>query len=131
MPKRESPGSAGYDVCSLEDVTVPARGSVTVSTGISLAFPSNVYCRVASRSGLAAKKNIEVGAGVIDSDYRGIVHVILRNHSDTAINIKGGSAIAQLIFTRIECPELRVVKFEDLGETKRGGGGFGSTGLAR
>ena len=83
--------------------------------------------RVAPRSGLAWKKSIDTGAGVIDEDYRGIVRVILFNHSDTDFEIKRGDRIAQLILERILTPE--VVETEELSETVRGAGGFGSTGV--
>lgn len=82
--------------------------------------------RVAPRSGLAAKHSIDVGAGVIDADYRGEVKVILFNLSDTDFAVKEGDRIAQLIIERIYTPDVVVV--EKLEESVRGAGGFGSTG---
>ena len=82
---------------------------------------------VAPRSGLAWKYSIDVGAGVIDADYRGPVGVILFNHSDVDFEVKVGDRIAQLIIEKIITPE--VVEVEDLDSTERGVGGFGSTGV--
>lgn len=81
----------------------------------------------APRSGLAWKNSIDVGAGVIDADYRGPVGVILYNHSDIDFEVKPGDRIAQLILERIITPQ--VVEVEDLDPTVRGAGGFGSTGV--
>lgn len=83
---------------------------------------------VAPRSGLAWKHSIDVGAGVIDADYRGPVGVILFNHSDTDFEVKVGDRVAQLIIEKIVTPNV-VTEVEDLDETVRGEGGFGSTGV--
>lgn len=71
LPKKGSKLAAGYDVHALEDVMVPAEGKAIVKTGIAIKIPPNTYARIAPRSGLAAKNHIQVGAGVIDEDYRG------------------------------------------------------------
>lgn len=97
-----------------------------VKTDIQIEVPEGTYGRVAPRSGLAWKNFIDVGAGVIDQDYRGNVGVILFNHSDTPFEIKKGDRIAQLILERIVHPV--VVEAETLSDTNRGAGGFGSTG---
>lgn len=82
--------------------------------------------RIAPRSGLASKNFIDTGAGVIDADYRGQVKVLLFNHADTDYAIKEGDRIAQLILERIVTPD--VVEVQELEESVRGAGGFGSTG---
>lgn len=82
VPTRGSPLSAGYDLYAAEDATLPARGKGIVSAGISIAIPAETYGRIAPRSGLAAKHGIDVGAGVVDCDYRGEVKVVLFNHND-------------------------------------------------
>jgi dUTP pyrophosphatase len=82
--------------------------------------------RIAPRSGLAAKHFIDTGAGVIDADYRGPVKVLLFNHADTDFEVKEGDRIAQLVIERIYTPE--VVEVQELEESVRGAGGFGSTG---
>lgn len=84
LPVRGSALAAGYDVSSAEDAEVPARGKALVSTGLVVAVPEGTYGRVAPRSGLAWKHFIDVGAGVIDADYRGELKVLLFNHSDAA-----------------------------------------------
>jgi len=90
-------------------------------------FPSKlVDGRIAPRSGLASKHSIATGAGVIDADYRGQVKVLLFNHSDADFDVKEGERIAQLVLERIYTPEI--VEVQELEETVRGAGGFGSTG---
>jgi len=126
-PTRASPVAAGYDLYAAYDGKVPARGKALIKTDIAIAIPPNTYGRVAPRSGLAWKHSIDVGAGVIDEDYRGNVGVILFNHSDEDFTISHGDRIAQLIIERIMHPE--VVLVEELSETLRGEGGFGSTGF--
>ncbi|CAI5495669.1 unnamed protein product, partial [Closterium sp. Naga37s-1] len=108
------------------DITVPARGQALVKTDLAVAIPLGTYARVAPRSGLALKHSINVGGGVVDYDYRGNVGVILFNHSDNDFPVKVGDRVAQLILERIMTPD--VVEVEELDETTRGAGGFGSTG---
>ncbi|VYS59593.1 unnamed protein product [Arabidopsis thaliana] len=127
IPTRGSPLSAGYDLSSAVDSKVPARGKALIPTDLSIAVPEGTYARIAPRSGLAWKHSIDVGAGVIDADYRGPVGVILFNHSDVDFEVKFGDRIAQLIIEKIVTPE--VVEVEDLDDTVRGDGGFGSTGV--
>ncbi|CAA6657587.1 unnamed protein product [Spirodela intermedia] len=126
LPSRGSPYSAGYDLSSAVDMKVPGRGKALVPTDLSISIPQGTYARIAPRSGLAWKHSIDVGAGVVDADYRGPVGVILFNHSDVDFEVKAGDRIAQLIIERIMTPE--VVEVENLDSTVRGAGGFGSTG---
>lgn len=107
---------------------VPARGRALLKTDIAIAVPAGTYGRVAPRSGLALKAGIDTGAGVIDEDYRGNVGVILFNHSDADFAVAAGDRIAQLILEAIVTPGVDVV--EELDDTARGAGGFGSTGVA-
>jgi dUTP pyrophosphatase len=127
LPSRGSAMAAGYDLSSAYECMVPARGKALVKTDLSIAIPVGTYARVAPRSGLAWKHSIDVGAGVIDADYRGPVGVILFNHSDTDFTIHAGDRIAQLILELIVTPQ--VLEVEDLDATTRGEGGFGSTGI--
>lgn len=99
---------------------------MAVPTGISITVPIYCYARIAPRSGLTFKYGIQVGAGVIDSDYTGEIKVILFNHGENDFIIKTGDRIAQLIFEKIVTNELQEV--EELVQTDRGSGGFGSTG---
>jgi dUTP pyrophosphatase len=125
-PTKGSVKAAGYDLKSAYDCTVPARGKALVDTGIKVQLPEGCYGRIAPRSGLAVKNFIDVGAGVVDEDYRGVIKVVLFNHSDSAFEVKSGDRIAQFICERIYYPDLEEVK--ELTETERGEGGFGSTG---
>uniref|UniRef100_A0A8R1DTI7 Deoxyuridine 5'-triphosphate nucleotidohydrolase n=1 Tax=Caenorhabditis japonica TaxID=281687 RepID=A0A8R1DTI7_CAEJA len=127
MPTYGSLAAAGADLYSAEEVVVPAKGKLCVSTGLQIELPFGYYGRVAPRSGLAAKHFIDVGAGVIDSDYRGEVKVLLFNFNDADFTVKKGDRIAQLI-----CEQIAHCTFEeanDLENTDRGVGGFGSTGV--
>ncbi|KAI0761711.1 dUTPase-like protein [Irpex lacteus] len=126
IPTKGSPLAAGYDLYSAENKIVPAHGKALIDTQISVAVPAGTYGRVAPRSGLASKFMIDTGAGVIDADYRGVVFVLLFNLSDKDFEVKEGDRIAQLIIERIYTPE--VLEVQDLDETLRGAGGFGSTG---
>ncbi|XP_010263699.1 PREDICTED: deoxyuridine 5'-triphosphate nucleotidohydrolase-like [Nelumbo nucifera] len=127
LPTRASPLSAGYDLSSAAETKVPARGKALVPTDLSIGIPDGTYARIAPRSGLAWKHSIDVGAGVIDADYRGPVGVVLFNHSDADFEVKPGDRIAQLIIEKIMTPD--VLEVEDLDSTQRGSGGFGSTGV--
>lgn len=124
-PKRGSEGAAGYDLYSIEEKTIASKDRGLVDLGISLAIPAGFYGRVASRSGLSVRHGIEVGAGVIDSDYRGPVKVMLHNHGPDDYTIGIGERIAQLIITPVAFPGFI---YETPDKTSRGAGGFGSTG---
>lgn len=118
----------GFDLASAYDTTVPARGRAVVKTGLAIAIPENTYARIAPRSGLAVKKFIDTGAGVVDYDYRGEVGVVLFNHADEDFDVKKGDRVAQLILERISMAD--VVETDELFATERGAAGFGSTGVA-
>ena len=129
LPKRSTDGAAGYDLCASQNCTIPAKGKGLVKIGLSLSFPSGLYARIAPRSGLALKKFIDVGAGVVDADYRGEVGVVLFNHGDQDFEVKMGDRIAQLILEKISTPEVEEVSA--LEDTVRGTRGFGSTGVKK
>ena len=96
-PTRGSARSAGLDLYSACDATVPARGIVLIPTDLQMRVTDGCYGRIAPRSGLALKHHIDVGGGVIDADYRGNVGVILFNHSDEPFAVARGDKIVQLI----------------------------------
>lgn len=125
-PTKGSARAAGYDLYSAYDYTIPPMEKTLVKTDIQIALPSGCYGRVAPRSGLAAKHFIDVGAGVIDEDYRGNLGVVLFNFGKEKFEVKKGDRIAQLICERIFYPEIEEVQVLD--DTERGSGGFGSTG---
>lgn len=126
LPKRGSALAAGLDVCSIEDVEIQPKQRALARTGLAVAIPPGFYGRVAPRSGLAVKQGLDVLAGVIDSDYRGEVCIVLYNTGDDAIVLPAGSKVCQLILEQIITPEAAWVN--DLDETARGAAGFGSTG---
>ena len=126
IPRRGSTSAAGYDLFSAEDKVVPPLGKALIDTQISIAVPPGTYGRIAPRSGLASKHMIATGAGVIDADYRGVVFVLLFNHSNESFEVKKGDWVAQLVLERNATPNLEEVT--DLGNTDRGQQGFGSTG---
>lgn len=129
LPARGSESSAGYDLCSTEDYTLKPLERKLFKTGLIMAIAPQWYGRIAPRSGLAFKDGIDTMAGVIDSDYRGEVGVILINLGQVEKVIKTGDKIAQIIFENFNVTEFKEVK--DISETQRGQGGFGSTDAPR
>ncbi|KAE8876274.1 hypothetical protein PF005_g13834 [Phytophthora fragariae] len=127
LPTRGSMLAAGLDLSAAYDAVIPAGGKGLVKTDLVIAVPDGCYARVAPRSGLALKKFIDTGAGVIDADYRGNVGVILFNHAAEDFPVKRGDRVAQLILEKIEYPEIQEV--DEIEDTARGAGGFGSTGV--
>ena len=126
VPTKGTPVAAGYDLYCITDFEIEARERALIPTGIAVQIPHGCYGRVAPRSSLALKFGIDVGAGVIDEDYRGELKVILFNHSNQKFSAKKGERIAQLIIEQIcHCP-IQLV--EELDESGRGIAGFGSTG---
>ena len=107
IPVKGTPEAAGYDLAAAQTAVCPAHGKVLVKTGLSLAMPSGCYGRIAPRSGLALKKFIDVGAGVVDADYRGELGIVLFNFSDTDFQINMGDKVAQLIFEKIKTPAIK------------------------
>lgn len=125
-PIRGSELAAGYDLYSAQNTIIPKQGKALVMTDIAIALPEGCYGRVAPRSSLSWKHHIDVGAGVVDRDYRGNVGVVLFNLSKTDYEVHQGDRIAQLIVERISTPPL--VEVEELDDTARGAAGYGSTG---
>jgi len=128
LPAYATPGAAGMDVVSAEDVTLAPGARHAVATGLALAIPQGYEIQVRPRSGLALKHGITVPntPGTIDSDYRGELKVILINHGPDPFVIARGDRIAQLVLA----PVVQAVwdEVEELDATARGAGGFGSTG---
>ena len=138
VPVYGSQFAAGMDIFSAVELVVPPQTRKLISTGISVSWetqegqwdehPEKYYLRIAPRSGLSVKSNIDIGAGVVDSDYRGEIFVCFINNSlDKPYTIQQGDKIAQMILTRFD-QFKEVVLVEDHTETDRGTGGFGSTG---
>ena len=106
IPLRASNGSVGYDLYACDDIVILPMNKALVSTGLAVEIPEGCYGRIAPRSGLSAKKFIDVGAGVIDRDYRQEVKVLLFNFGVEVYFVKKGDRIAQLILERIETPDV-------------------------
>jgi len=130
LPQYETINSAGMDVrAHIESPIRLAKGDrVLIKTGLKLEIPSGYECQVRPRSGLAYKHGITVlnSPGTIDADYRGDVGVILINHGEDSYLINPGDRIGQLVFAKYERVEFELA--EELAETDRNEGGFGSTG---
>ncbi len=129
VPGYAHPGDAGLDLFAYEAITLAPGASAVVKTGVAIALPPGTEGQVRPRSGLAAKHQVSVlnTPGTIDEGYRGEVGVILMNFGKTAFPVDKGMKIAQLVVK----PVLRVVvkPVDELDETARGAGGFGSTGM--
>ena len=130
IPVRGSVGAAGYDLCAYitAPLTIAPGQRVLISTGLRMAITRGRYGRIAPRSGLALRSGIDVMAGVIDSDYRGTIGVILVNHGDQPFEVNNGDRIAQIIIET--CDSVAFVVDTNLESTVRGAGGYGSTGTA-
>ena len=131
LPKYETEGSAGMDVQAAieDDIIIKPASIALVPTNLSIALPIGYECQVRSRSGLALKNGIFClnAPGTIDSDYRGEIKVILANFGKTDFIITKGARIAQLVIAQYE--HIKWELKEELSQTKRSEGGFGSTGL--
>ena len=125
-PTRGSDEAAGYDLYSYENQTITPNKIKLIDTGISIRVPEGTYGRIAPRSSVS-KKGILINAGVIDRDYRGPVKVMVHNLSNNDYVINKNDRIAQLILEQIKTPPVELV--EELDDTERGEGGFGSTGV--
>lgn len=126
IPTKGTDQAAGYDLYAAQNAEIDPLKRALIKTNISIAIPKGYYGRIAPRSGLAYKNGIDVMAGVIDSDYRGDVGVILYNTGVDVFNIKQGDRIAQLIIEKCHVADWDLV--EDLSDTDRGEGGYGHTG---
>ena len=128
LPQKGKENLAGYDVFSYEERMIAPGKRCLVSLGFKCAIPKGYYGQLKPRSGLALRNELSVDAGVIDIDYRGIVHILLVNSSDREFFIcKKGMRVGQITF--IKCEDRHFKILNELSETKRGLGGFGSTGL--
>lgn len=128
-PHYATPGAAGFDIAANETVTINPGTWERVATGLSVALPLDEELQIRSRSGMALRQGLVVhqGVGTIDSDYRGEIFVMLRNVGMEARTVKCGDRIAQGVVAKVAQVEFDVV--DDLDETERGAGGFGSTGV--
>lgn len=129
LPVYATPEAAGMDVYANSEWTLGTGQYVLVPTGLSVEIPPGWELQVRPRSGLAAKFGVTVlnSPGTIDSDYRGEIKVCLINHGSQAFAVKPGDRIAQLVLSR--APQASIEEAQELSDTQRGSGGFGSTGV--
>ena len=131
LPKYETAGSSGMDLAAniAGNISIDPGKTAIIPTGLALSVPKGFEVQIRPRSGLAAKKKITVlnTPGTIDSDYRGEIKVILINQGQETFKVEKGLRIAQMVV----CPvvQAQIKEVEDLSETERGKGGFGSTGI--
>lgn len=130
LPKRATTGSAGYDLfaCLDKSIVIPVGETIGITTKIAIQLNCDTVGLIYARSSLGAKFNVTPAncVGVIDSDYRGEITVYLVNNGKNDFIVNHGERIAQLLITPILSPEI--IEVDDLNDTSRGFGGFGSTG---
>ncbi len=128
IPSYAHDGDAGVDIYSAEDYLLKPGDRVLVSTGIKIAVPKGYEAQTRPKSGLALKQGLSIAntPGTIDSGYRGEVGIIAINLGKEDIKIEKGKKVAQMVFNKVE--EVKFEEVEELDNTKRGDGGFGSTG---
>ena len=130
LPEYKTNGASGLDLTAFieKPINVKPKTSSLIPTGLSVAFSQHYEIQVRPRSGLAAKNSVTVlnTPGTIDSDYRGEIKVLIYNHGNTDFNINNGDRIAQMVLSPII--KIEFEETNDLPETIRGEGGFGSTG---
>ena len=131
LPEYESQGASGMDLRAFieKEVNIPPMGRAKIPTGLYIEVPSGFEAQIRPRSGLANKWGITVlnAPGTVDSDYRGEIEIILVNLGSQAFVVKNGDRIAQMIISKVS--RVVVSEADFLSETKRGTGGFGSTGV--
>ena len=129
LPAYAHPGDAGMDVRSVEEVTIEPGGRKLVRTGLVMMLPPGYEAQVRPRSGLALKNGVTVlnTPGTIDEGYRGEVGVILANFGAEPFQVERGAKIAQIVIA--PCTRAEIVETDEVDETARGAGGFGSTGV--
>ena len=129
LPSYAHPSDAGMDVRSVDDLTIAPGKRALVHTGLVMLLPPMYEAQVRPRSGLSLKSGVTVlnTPGTIDSGYRGEVGVILANFGEANFQVKKGDKIAQIVIAPVTQPEI--VETDEVDETDRGSGGFGSTGV--
>ena len=126
LPTRASVESAGLDLYSAYNYVIAPGTRRLVKTDLQIMLPSNTYGRIAPRSGLSLHCSIDIGAGVVDQDYRGNLGILLINNGKEHFEVRRGDRVAQLICEKIVYPVL--LEVSDLNSTGRGCSGFGSSG---
>ncbi|WP_338608315.1 dUTP diphosphatase [Pelagibacterium nitratireducens] len=134
LPTRQSKGASGYDLAAAvaegQTLVIAPGAFGLVPCGFALALPVGYEAQIRPRSGLAARLGVTVlnAPGTVDADYRGEVKAILVNHGTGPFEIRRGDRIAQMVIAAV--PDIALVEVDELEETERGNGGFGSTGIS-
>ncbi len=126
IPKSMHKGDAALDIYSCIDINIQPGERVLIDTGISMAIPQGYFGNIRDRSGLAVKHGLHTMAGVVDSNYRGEIKIVIINLSKEEYSVKQGDRVAQMIIQEVN--EIVLEEVEDLDSTERGGGGFGDSG---
>lgn len=126
MPTYGTSGAAGADLYAATSVTIPSGGRCLIPTGVSVEIPEGHFCHVMGRSGNTIKKGLHVALGLVDEDYRGEIGVMAFNQSGEAISFAKGDRVAQMVI--LPYPKVEFVEVDELSDTERGTGGYGSTG---
>ena len=126
-PTRATPQSVGSDLYSAFDYNVPPGGKAAIDTGIGVIIPLGYYGRLAPRSGLTYRHSLDVGAGVIDPDYTGPIHVILFNFGTKDYLVTKGQSVAQIIYEKVAVPIYKEI--QNISPTERGNRGLGVSNL--
>ncbi len=127
LPEYAHSGDAGMDFFSVENINIKPGERIVCQTGIAMKIPDGYVGLIWDKSGIASKGGIKTMGGVIDSGYRGEIGIILQNLSKKDYNIKSGDQIAQMLIQKVESPKIEEIN--ELDDTERGEGGFGSTGV--
>ena len=128
-PMKGTISSIGYDLYASQDCVILGGSRAILHTGVSIELPKGTYGRIAPRSGVASAYGIDIGAGVIDPDYRGEIKILVFNHGKFQVHVKAGvTRVAQLIIECARSPEIEIHQ-GFVKNTERGGKGFGSTGV--
>jgi len=125
IPKRTSNGSAGFDVFCKEDFQIKVGERKLISIGCKIECPEDMFIYIREKSGLAYKHGLEVGAGIVDSDYRNEIKVLLKNRGEANLNFKKYDAIAQILFLSVHSRFIDFLEVGELTDTERGNRGFG------
>ena len=128
QPVHATVGSAGYDLFAAQAMTLFPNSCESVSLDCIWEIPKGYYGKIYPHSNLV-KKMITAGAGLIDADYRGIVEMLIVNHSEVAFTVRAGDRVAQVVFVKRIDADFQKIEKKGLSKTKRGEGGFGSTVL--
>lgn len=126
MPTYGTRGAAGLDLYASTDVTIQPNERMLIPTGVAMEIPDGHFCYVMGRSGNTIKKGLHVALGTIDSDYIGEIGVMAFNQSDEVISFAKGDRVAQMVI--LPYPKIEFVEVDELSDTERGTGGYGSTG---